>query len=176
MSPTLAEVTPLSTGTQAALHIPVILVALAGVVLALVFARRLGLPSAILAALGSAVVAGDQTVNVIWAYATNAEAERQATSAEIITTQNSFAIVDAVLITIGVGLLVVALALVRRKAGPAPSYAGPSHAPQSYPAPAFPAPGYGPPQPGYGPPASGFPPPPATAPPYAPPSPPSPGE
>jgi hypothetical protein len=155
MSTNLAAVEPLSTGVQTALRIPVILFALAGIVLALVFARRLGIAAAVLTAIGSAVVTADQVLNVLWAYTTNAQSkETDITADKIIGTQNTFAVIDAVLITIGIGLLVVGLAVHRRTPGApsAPGYAAPSYPP------AYAAPGYGPPPPGYGPP-QGYPPP-----------------
>jgi hypothetical protein len=159
MSTNLAAVQPLSDSTQLGLRIPVILFALAGMVLALVFMRRLGVLSAVLAAAGIGFVLVDQVVNVVWAYTTSAQAKESGDNFEkIITTQNRFMIADAALITIGVALLVVALAVHRRvPASPGPAYAAPSYPPPSY------APqGYGPPPPGYpAPPPSGFPPPPA---------------
>jgi hypothetical protein len=156
MSTNLAAVEPLSNGVQTALRLPVILVALAGIVLALAYVRRLGVLSAVLTAIGLAVVVADQGLNVVWAYTTTAQGkEADITADKIIGTQNTFAVVDAVVITIGVALLVVALAVHRRVPGspppPPPAYAAPSYA----------APGYGPPPPGYGPPPAYPAPPPA---------------
>jgi hypothetical protein len=156
MSTNLAEVTPLSTGTQTALHIPVILFALAGAVLALVFMRRLGIAAAVLIAMGSAGVALDQILNVVWVYTTSAQAkEPDITTSKIISTQNTFAVVDAVVITIGIALIVVGLAVHRRVPGPV---AAPAYGASPYPPPAYGAPGYGPP-PGYPTPPSPQPPP-----------------
>jgi hypothetical protein len=142
MSTNLAEVAPLSDSVQMVLRIPVILLTLAGLVLALVLARRFGVLSAVLAATGSAVVAADQIVNVAWAYTNTALSHDTGTNFDkVVSTNNLFTVVDAVLITIGIGLLVFAY-VVRR----------PVHqAPPAYPAPppAYPTPGYGQPPPGY---------------------------
>src|SRR2546423_7362489 len=121
MSTNLAAVEPLSNGVQTALRLPVVLFALAGIVLALVFVRRLGVAAAVLTAIGSAVVTADQVLNVVWAYTTTAQGkEPDITADKIIGTQNTFAVVDAALITIGGGLLGVGLAVHRRGAGPPP--------------------------------------------------------
>src|SRR5256885_8749828 len=149
MSTNPAAIQPLSDSTQLGLRLPVILLALAGVVLALVFIRRYGALSAILGAIGSAVVAVDQIVNVVWVYTTTAQSNKEGVSADtVILTQNRFAILDAVLITIGVAVLLAGFVVRRRAvAGALPPWLGP---------PGFPPPG---PQ-GFPPgPPSGFPPP-----------------
>src|SRR5256885_1942535 len=120
MSTNPAAIQPLSDSTQLGLRLPVILLALVGVVLALVFIRRYGALSAILGALGSAVVAVDQILNVIWVYTTTAQSKQEGISADtVVSTQNGFAILDAVLITIGVAVLLAGF-LVRRRPAPRP--------------------------------------------------------
>jgi uncharacterized membrane protein len=155
MSTNPGAVTPLSDSTQLALRLPVILFALAGVVLALVFIRRYGVLSAVLGAIGSAFVAVDQIVNVVWVYTTTAQNKKEGISFDtVVSTQNRFAILDAVLITIGVGLLLAGFVLRRRAAAssPPPPFAPPWPGPSGFPPP---------PPPGFPPPPSGFPPPPA---------------
>jgi hypothetical protein len=150
MSPNPLAVEPLSNAAQTGLRLPVILFALVGAVLALVFLRRWGVLSAVLAAVGMFVVAVDQIVNVIWAYTTSQQVKEPGdNSVKIITTQNRFTIADAVLISIGVALLVVALAVHRRVGGsPAAGYPAPYGSPPAG-VPGYGVPGYGPP-PGYG--------------------------
>lgn len=149
MSTNPGAVTPLSDSTQLALRLPVILFAFAGLVLALVFIRRFGVPSAVLGALGGAVVAVDQIVNVVWVYTTTAQSKQEGISADtVVSTQNRFAILDAVLITIGIALLLAGF-VVRRRAA-----AAPVPPPWGFPPPPGPPSAF-PPGP------SGFPPPPA---------------
>jgi len=148
MSTHPAAIQPLSDSTQLGLRLPVILLALVGVVLALVFIRRYGALSAILGALGSAVVAVDQILNVIWVYTTTAQSKQEGISADtVVSTQNGFAILDAVLITIGVAVLLAGFVVRRRAvAGALPPWLGP--------------PGFPPGPQGFPPgPPSGFPPP-----------------
>ena len=64
MDPSTVE--PLSVGVQIGLRVPVILVALAGVLLALLIMRRLGALAGILAAAGSLLIAADQAANIVW--------------------------------------------------------------------------------------------------------------
>jgi hypothetical protein len=166
MSTSPGAVTPLSDGTQLAMRLPVILFALAGLVLAFVFIRRYGVLSAVLGAIGSAFVAVDQIANVVWVYTTTAQNKKEGISFDtVVATQNRFAVLDAVLVTIGVGLLLAGFVLRRRAATgtPAPWSGPPGFFPPG-PPPAFPPPGppgFPPGPSGFPPGPSGFPPPPA---------------
>ncbi|MFG2045301.1 hypothetical protein [Dactylosporangium sp. NPDC048998] len=136
-------VEPLSTGVQIALRVPVFLIALAGVLLALLMIRRMGVLGGILAAAGSLLIAADQAANVAWVLHLRSMTSGGDLDIDTFNTvNNAYLVADAVLITIGVAL-VVASFVVRR-----PSPAGPVVAVGA------PAPGFGspvvPPAPGFG--------------------------
>jgi hypothetical protein len=131
---------PLSNGVQTGIRVPVILIALAGVVLALVGIRRLGVGAAVLGALGSLFIAVDQIVTIVWVLHLSSIAKNTDSDIDTLNTaNNAYTIADAVLITIGAALVVAAL-VVRRGA---PQATVPPFPPQPYAAP----PPYGPPQP-----------------------------
>ncbi|GAA0735526.1 hypothetical protein Drose_19585 [Dactylosporangium roseum] len=109
-------VTPLSDATLIGLRVPVVLLTLAGAVLALVLIRRLGLFTSLVGASGCLFIAADQVVNVVWPLHVTGLAEDGAYEADdMISLTNIYTITDAALITAGVALVVLAL-LVRRPA------------------------------------------------------------
>lgn len=127
-----AATQPLSDAVQTGIRLPVILIALAGVVLALVMMRRLGVVAGILGALGSLFVAIDQTVNIAWVLHVSSLAERSDVNPDDVTSlSNVYTILDAVLITIAAALL-VATFLTRRSGQPATAVTVPAQA--AYPA------------------------------------------
>lgn len=120
---------PLSIGVQIGLHVPVVLVALAGVLVALLLIRRLGVLAGLLGAAGSLLIAADQAINVIWVLHVRALTSDGEFDANTVTaTSNTYTIADAVLITLGAALVVAAFATVRRR-GPDPARAAPTAAP-----------------------------------------------
>jgi hypothetical protein len=136
---------PLSEGVQIGIRLPVILVALAGVVLALVMMRRIGVAAGILGAAGSLFFAVDQLVNIVWVLHIASLVKSSDTSADEITTvSNTYTLADCALMTIGV-ILVVASFAFRRSAPPPAAPAG-----------QFPANPYATPQPPTFPPASPY--------------------
>jgi hypothetical protein len=107
--PVMAE--PLSTNAQIGLKVPLLLVALAGVVVALVNLRRLGVPAAVLAAAGGAMFALDQAINIAFA-----EALSRRNAVDLINRFfNTFTLLDFALLLSGTVLLIAAV-LVRRPA------------------------------------------------------------
>lgn len=146
-------VEPFSNSVQIGLRVPVIVIALAGVVLALVLLRRIGAPAAILGALGSLVVAVDQIVNIAWVLHLSSLADVDGFDADgYNTTNNAYTVADPLLITLGVALLIAAVVTKRPAAGapaPQPGQFPPPFPPQQ---PQFPQPPQQPfpPQPPYG--------------------------
>ena len=111
---------PLSDGVQIGIRIPVILVAVAGVVLALVMIRRVGVAAGILGAAGSLFIGIDQLVNVVWVLHIASLVKSSSSSADEITTlSNTYTLVDCALVTLGVALVVASFAF--RKSAPAPA-------------------------------------------------------
>ena len=152
------HVVPLSDAVQTALRIPVVLIGLVGMVLALVLVRRNGALSAVFGALGGALLAADQAVNIWWVLALS---NSTASPDDFATETNMFTIADVVLITLAGAALVVAFAARKAAGPPRPAFAGPT-------------PGF-PPQPvGFPPQPVGFPPPPPQAAPFPPPGQPAP--
>src|SRR5438270_607132 len=139
-------VAPLSNGVQVGLRIPVVLVGLFGVVFVLVIMRRVGPVAAVLGALGSLFIAGDQIMNIVWVLHVSSLAKESDFNADQFNSvNNAYTIADAMLITIGAALVVVAIVVRRPGAGPAQAGFPGGFAPaQGYQAPA-PYPGYPPP-------------------------------
>ncbi|WP_433220609.1 hypothetical protein ACQP00_18305 [Dactylosporangium sp. CS-047395] len=141
-----SSVEPLSIGLQIGLRVPVILVALAGALIALLMLRRLGALSGILAAGGSLLIAADQAANIAWVLhlrSMTSGGDLDIDSYNMVA--NAYLIADAVLITIGVVLVVASFAVRRPSSGAAFGGAGPAPAPGfggAGPAPA-PGPGFG---------------------------------
>jgi len=105
---------PLSISAQTIVRIPAIIVALVGVVLALVMMKRLGVFAAVLGAAGSLFIAIDQAVNIAWVL----HLSSTSTSGDKLTTLNNmYSILDPVVITIAAALIVGSF-LTRRKSGP----------------------------------------------------------
>jgi hypothetical protein len=159
------HVVPLSDAVQTALRIPVILIGLVGMVLALVLVRRNGALSAVFGALGGALLAADQAVNIWWVLALS---NSTASPDDFTTETNMFTIADVVLITLAGAALVVAFAARKAAGPPRPAFAGPMPGfppqPLGFPPPpqAGPFPPPGQPAPFPPPPQAGpFPPPPA---------------
>ncbi|WP_432968597.1 hypothetical protein [Dactylosporangium sp. CA-233914] len=144
-----SSVEPLSVGMQVGLRVPVILIGLAGVLMALLLVRRLGALSGILAAAGSLLIAADQAANIAWVLHVRSLTSGGDLDIDTFNTvSNAYLVADAMLITIGVALVVVSL-LVRKPSSPGAAVAaGPGFPPAG--------PGFGLP-PGPGSPASGFP-------------------
>jgi hypothetical protein len=119
-------VAPLSNGVQVGLRIPVVLIGLFGVVFVLVSMRKVGPVAGVLGALGSLFIAGDQLVNIVWVLHLSSISKEANFDADHFTTVNNlYTITDAVLITIGAALLVVAIVVRRPGAGPAqPGFPG----------------------------------------------------
>ena len=162
------EVTVLSSGVQIALRTPAVLLGIAGVVLALVAVRRLGGLATTFAAVGSALIAADQIVNIAWVLVlTDMGHDSETPANDYNSVTNAFTVADAILLTIGAGLLIFAF-FVRRPAdrGPRPAFPPPGFTQAGFTQPGFTQPGFTQPgfaqpgfaQPGYPPPA-GFPPP-----------------
>jgi hypothetical protein len=133
-----SSVEPLSVGVQIGLRVPVILVALAGVLLALLMMRRLGALGGVLAAAGSLLIAADQAANIVWLLHLRSMTSGGDLDIDTFNSvNNAYLVADAVLITIGVALVVASFALRRPPAdasagaGPAP---GPWPGPGSWPA------------------------------------------
>ncbi|WP_426512628.1 hypothetical protein ACPPVO_19525 [Dactylosporangium sp. McL0621] len=113
-----SAVEPLSIGVQIGLRVPVILVALAGVFVALLMIKRLGALSGILAAGGSLLIAADQAATIAWVLHLRSMTSGGDLDIDTYNTvANAYLVADAVLITIGVGL-VVASFLTRRPSPP----------------------------------------------------------
>lgn len=132
------SVEPLSNAAQVGLRIPIILIALAGAVIALILIRRLGVAASILAAAGSLFVALDQIVNIAWVLHTNdliKKSDPDIDHINAVTKLYTFA--DVALITIGVALFVAALVARRSVSTTA---AVPMAGPVAAPGPAYPAP------------------------------------
>ncbi|WP_327004178.1 hypothetical protein OHA72_55585 [Dactylosporangium sp. NBC_01737] len=103
-------VEPFSNGVEVGLRLPVILVALAGVVLALVLIRRLGALAGLLGAAGGLLIAADQVVNIAWVLHLTAMANGDDYDADTyVTAGNAYTIADVVLVTLGVALLIGAV-------------------------------------------------------------------
>src|SRR4051794_8209416 len=103
-------VAPLSNSVQVGLRVPVILLALAGVVLILVAMRKIGPVAGVLGALGSLFIAIDQTVNILWVLHISVLADADDISSDSVASANNlYTIADAVLVTIGAALLVTAV-------------------------------------------------------------------
>ena len=101
---------PLSNGVQVGLRIPVILIGLAGVVLMLIFMKRLGVVAALLGALGSFLIAVDQIINIVWVVHTTSLATSEDFDAEHFNSvTNIYTFTDVALITIGTALVVLAI-------------------------------------------------------------------
>ncbi len=115
---------PLSNGVQVGLRIPVILIGLAGVVLMLIFMKRLGVVAALLGALGSFLIAVDQIINIVWVVHTTSLATSEDFDAEHFNSvTNIYTFTDVALITIGTALVVLAI-VVRRPASSVPAQPG----------------------------------------------------
>ncbi|WP_433062438.1 hypothetical protein [Dactylosporangium sp. CS-033363] len=122
-----SSVEPLSIGLQIGLRVPVILVALAGALIALLMLRRLGALSGILAAGGSLLIAADQAANIAWVLhlrSMTSGGDLDIDSFNMVS--NAYLIADAVLITIGVVLVVASFAVRRPASGPGFAVAGPA--------------------------------------------------
>jgi hypothetical protein len=160
MSITPVAVDVLPDSVQISLRVPVMLLALAGVVLALVAGRRLGALAAVFGAIGSGLLLVDQIVDATWVPVLNALAkDANSTPDEYATTTNLYTVADIALITIGAAFLVFAF-FVRR---PADRKAAPGYLTGSFATPGFPPAGqqqpagFVPPGQGYAPPAPGYP-------------------
>jgi hypothetical protein len=167
MSTTVLAVEPLSEGVEIGMRVPSILLALVGVVLALVAGRRLGAMAAAFAAIGSGIVGGAQVVDVVWILIVRAMAKDTNTKVDdYVSVGNLFTVIYAALLTVGLAFLVFAF-FVRRPAdrkGP-PNYISGDFATPGFPPAGLqqppaglqqPPPGFGPPAQGYGPPAQGY--------------------
>ncbi len=116
---------------QIGLRIPVILIALFGVVFALVTMRRLGIATGVLVALGSLFIAVDQLLNILWVLDVTSTASEGNYDVDTLTSTNNLCTVaDAALITIGAAF-VVASVVVRRIAGGPNVPAQPAQLPDS---------------------------------------------
>ncbi|MFB9444675.1 hypothetical protein Dvina_22695 [Dactylosporangium vinaceum] len=131
-----STVEPLSVAVQIGLRVPVILIALAGVLLALLMMRRLGALAAILTAAGSLLIAADQAAQVVWVLHLRSMTSGGDLDIDTFNSvNNAYAVADAVMITIGVALVVASLLLRRSPdgaaavTGPAPWPAPPAAAP-----------------------------------------------
>jgi hypothetical protein len=130
-----SAVEPLSVGVQIGLRVPAILVALAGVLIALLVIRRLGPVAGILAAAGSLLIAADQAANIAWIL--HLRSMTSGGDLDIDTfnrVNNAYLVADAVLITIGAALVVASFA-VRKTAAPPPLHPGRSWNPPPPPPP-----------------------------------------
>nr|BFE57392.1 hypothetical protein GCM10020063_019180 [Dactylosporangium thailandense] len=126
-----SSVEPLSIGVQIGLRVPVILVGLAGVLVALLMIRRLGVLSGLLGAAGSLVIAADQAANIVWILHLRSLTSGGDLDIDTFNTaNNAYTIADVVLITIGVALVVASFAVRRTAPAPAP-YFGPPAPPAS---------------------------------------------
>jgi hypothetical protein len=136
-----SAVEPLSVGVQIGLRVPVILLALAGVLIALLMIKRLGPVAGILAAAGSLLIAADQAANIAWILHLRSMTSGGDLDIDTFNTvNNAYLVADAVLITIGVALVVASFA-VRRPAVPAlPPVTQPWNPGQVPPAPSLPPP------------------------------------
>jgi hypothetical protein len=112
-------VQPLSDGMQIGLRIPVILLALFGVVFAFVTMRRLGVATGVLVALGSLFIAVDQLLNILWVLDVTSTASEANYDVDTLTsTNNLYTVADAALITIGAGFVVASVVVRRITGGP----------------------------------------------------------
>jgi hypothetical protein len=108
----------LGTAVQIGIRIPVILVALAGVVLALVMMRRLGTLAAVLGAGASFFIAVNQLMAIVWVlHLSSLARDPDAKADDFTTVGNVYTMIDAVLITVAAVLLVVTF--LARKPAPA---------------------------------------------------------
>ncbi|GAA3303137.1 hypothetical protein GCM10020218_100000 [Dactylosporangium vinaceum] len=120
-----STVEPLSVAVQIGLRVPVILIALAGVLLALLMMRRLGALAAILTAAGSLLIAADQAAQVVWVLHLRSMTSGGDLDIDTFNSvNNAYAVADAVMITIGVALVVASL-LLRRSPDGAAAVTGP---------------------------------------------------
>jgi hypothetical protein len=134
-------VEPLSVGVQIGLRVPVILLALAGVLIALLMIKRLGPVAGILAAAGSLLIAADQAANIAWILHLRSMTSGGDLDIDTFNTvNNAYLVVDSVLITIGVALVVASFAVRRPAAVPPPPFAQPWNPGQVPPAPPLPPP------------------------------------
>jgi hypothetical protein len=134
MSTFIEAIEPLPNGIQIGMRIPVVLLGLAGLVLALVAARRLGGLAAALGAAGAAALAVDQIVNILWVLQISSLNNNSDTTVDDFNSVNNiFLVVDLILVAAGLLLLTLAF-LVRRPAERASPAAA---APPAYGAPAF---------------------------------------
>ncbi|WP_433088130.1 hypothetical protein ACQP1P_19605 [Dactylosporangium sp. CA-052675] len=117
---------------QIGLRVPVILVGLAGVLVALLMIRRLGVLSGLLGAAGSLVIAADQASNIVWILHLRSLTSGGDLDIDTFNTaNNAYTVADVVLITIGVALVVASFA-VRRPGGDASAGLGAGAAPAPY--------------------------------------------
>src|SRR3954464_7423269 len=118
---------PLSDVTQVALHLPVVLLGLAGFVVVLVNMRRLGTLATLLGAAGAVLIAADQIVGVVWVLHLSALTDQPDFDPDHVTSlSNTYTVLDVVLITIGAALALAAI-VVRRPPAP-PGFAVPGQA------------------------------------------------
>jgi hypothetical protein len=151
MSTTTLAIGPMSEGVQIGIRVPVILLALAGVVLALVAGRRLGVLAALFAAIGSGLLAVAEIVDVAWVLVVSAMAKDSRTTVDDYNAAgNLFTAVYVLVLTIAVAFLVFAFFVKR----PADRRALPSYVPGNLATPGFPPTGYQQPMPGFGTPPS----------------------
>jgi hypothetical protein len=149
MSTATLAIGPMSDGVQIGIRVPIILLALAGVVLALVAGRRLGILAAIFAAIGSGLLAGAEIVDVAWVLLVSAMAKDSRTTVEDYNAAgNAFTVVYVLVLTIAAAFLVFAFFVKR----PADRKALPSYVPGNLAAPGFPPVGYQQPVPDFAPP------------------------
>jgi hypothetical protein len=154
MLTTTLAVEPLSEGVEIGMRVPGILLALVGVVLALVAGRRLGAMAASFGAIGSGILMAAQITDIVWILILRAMAKDTNVKVDdYVSVSNLFSILYVVLATIGLAFLVFAF-FVRR---PADRKALPGYLSGEFATPGFPPAGS---QPGFGPPAQGFGPPP----------------
>jgi hypothetical protein len=117
-------VEPFSDSVQVGMRLPAVLVALAGVVLALVLIRRFGVLAGILGALGSLFSAADQVVNIAWFLHMTQLWNTHADADSYNSVDNAYFVADVVLATLGVALLIGAFAAAALRRGAAPTPAG----------------------------------------------------
>src|SRR5690349_13999316 len=114
---------PLSNGVQVGLRVPAILIGLVGVVLILIFMRRLGTGAALLGAAGSFLLAADQGLGIAWIlHNSSMTSSSNFDEQHFYTINNVYTYVDVALMTIGIALVVIAI-VVRRPGQPAASQA-----------------------------------------------------
>ncbi|WP_432824487.1 hypothetical protein [Dactylosporangium sp. CA-092794] len=114
-------VEPLSWGVQIALRLPLLIIGLAGVLIALLSIRRLGVAAGLLTAAGSLMVAADMAVNVLWVlHLRTMSSDGDFDLDSLNAVNNAYLLGDAVLITVGVALLVAGLLARKRPEADAP--------------------------------------------------------